>query len=99
MPQVIRDISSAALSTFDRLVFIRDVCVNNFGVQILSSLFFAVSLFVSIILFVYWCSCAWRVLEADGMVLTEAEIEPMRWDRKLRNQLRSLFHTNGLILY
>ena len=96
MPFVIRSISFITLPIYDRLLFLRELCVNNIFAQILGAFFFAGSLFVSIVLFVYWGSCACRVLAANDLELTDEEIEPMRWDKKLRTQLWHLFHAKGL---
>jgi len=98
MPLVIRDTSITALYVFDRLLELRDVCVNNLGSQLVIALFFASSLFVAIVLFVYWCSCAIRVLSANDAELTEEEIEPMLWHRNLREQLWHFFHSFGQTL-
>ena len=98
MPFVIQSISFITLPIYDRLLYFREICVDNVLAQILGALFFAGSLFVSIVLFVYWCSCACRILAANGLELTDEEIEPMRWDKKLRTQLWHLFHAKGLTM-
>ena len=94
MPLVIRDICSMVLPIYDQLLFISSLFVSNFLVQLLIDLFFVVSLFVAIVLFVYWGSCAWPILAANNLELTDEDIESMRWDKKLRAQLWHLFHAS-----
>jgi hypothetical protein len=93
---ITRTILPAALDIYDQLNLLRGQLLSNIGVQFLIALFFIASLFVAIILFVYWGSCAFHVLSANGVQLTDAEVEPMLWGKKLRAHLFNLF--NGSVL-
>jgi len=94
----IQSISFITLPIYDRLLYFREICVDSVLAQILGAFFVVGSLFVSIVLFVYWGSCACRILAANDLELTDEEIEPMRWGRKFRAQLWRLFHAKGLSL-
>jgi hypothetical protein len=86
-----RNILSAALPLYDELLLIRSHVLSNITVQTLIALFFIGSLLIAIFLFVYWGSCACHLLSADGVQLTDADVEPMLWEKRLRAQLWSLF--------
>ena len=94
----LRELSLVLPQYYDELLIIRSHCINNGPVQTLAALFFVGSLFISAALFIYWCFCAWHVLNAQGLELTGAEIEPMRWDRKIREHLWYLFSSNRSML-
>ena len=93
---ITRTILPAALDIYDQLNLLRVQVLSNIGVQFLIALFFIASLFVAIALFVYWGSCAFHVLSANGVQLTDADVEPMLWGKKLRAHLFNLF--NGSVL-
>jgi len=80
------------LSVYDQLLELRSILVGHIVVKILIASFFVVSLLMSIALCVYWAYCTYYVLRAQGAELTEAEVEPMLWEKKLREQLGNFFN-------
>ena len=80
------------LPVYDRLLEIRSAFLGIIGIKLLIASFFVVSLLLSIVLGVYWAYCTYHVLQAQGSELTVAEVEPMLWEKKIREQLAFFFN-------
>lgn len=95
---IVQNVFPILLLVYDQLLLIRSHILSNIVVQFLIALFFIGSMFVAIVLFVYWGSCAVHVLAANDLLLTDAEVEPMLWEKKLRALLLGMFNWSLLAM-
>ena len=86
------ELNGIGLRLFDDLMSLRDSIQHNIFAQALSILYYAGLLLVAILLFVYWCYSANYLLNSASQQLLDAEIEPLRWDHRLRQFLINLIH-------
>jgi len=71
------------LRSFDEFMYIRGQVMDSLPAELAGVVLHLAILAVSILLAVYWIYCGTVLWAAIGTELTAADMESMRWDRRL----------------